>query len=141
MTSVDHSNLKPEVVRVTTLSYRQSQRALIVVIWILVIVVVVAYIFEIWNGVASIRMLQNAQPSDSFIQNKSTYTQYKNVTIGNIVMSTVSLIVLFVLVGVFYSWKTTGNRLYIILNNKNNPPELYKSPAEGPIRDVSLFSK
>lgn len=119
-----------EVITLTTLAYKQSQRALLVIIWILVVVVVVAYIFQIWIGVASINMLQTAQPSDSFKQNNTLYTQYKNVTIGNIVMSTLTLLVVFILLGIYYSWRRTGSRLYIILRDKPSASSsTFTSPA------------
>lgn len=51
---------KPQIVKVATLGFRQSQRSLIGVLWLLVIIVVIAYTFQIWNGVASITMLQTA---------------------------------------------------------------------------------
>lgn len=92
----------------------QSKKALIIVLWILVLIVVVAYIFQILDGVAALRMLQTAQPSDSFKEDLGTYQYYKNVTIGSIVMSTLALLFLFVLVGAVYMYLFCQKRLFIL---------------------------
>jgi hypothetical protein len=101
-----------EILPLVKKTFAQSSKTVLVVVWILVIVVIVAYIFQIMNAVYTINMLQTAQPNDSFKEDENTYQLYKNSAIGTITMSTMVLVVTFLLLGSYYTFRNSSFRLF-----------------------------
>lgn len=109
---------EPNVLESAVSFYRQYRKTVIVLLWLLLIVLIIAYIFQIWNGVASIRMLQTASPNDIFKENVNTYILYQNLSIGTIVMSTLLLITIFFLFGGVFAYFRSMRELFLIVESK-----------------------
>lgn len=108
-------NEKTIVLKSTSILYRQSRKTIVILLWLLLLVAITAYIFQIWNAVASINMLQTASPNDVFKENTNTYQQYKNLAIGSVVMSTLELLLFFILLGAFYTYFNSMKYMFLIL--------------------------
>lgn len=117
-----------DVLQESTNHFQHIRRFLLVFLWFLVIVAIIAYIFQIWNAVASIRMLQTSSPTDEFKANNATYQQYKNLAIGNVVMSTLEFITILILLGAIYSYANTTKRIFLLVKQDDTPTTKVPTP-------------
>lgn len=108
--------------KASSLLFRKSQKTIVIFLWIVIIVSLVAYIFQIWNAVASIRMLQEASPSDTFKENTNIYHQYQSVAIGSVTMSTLQFLLIFFLVGAFYTYFRSMKHMFQVVSTSSASP-------------------
>ena len=114
---------KSQILKTTSLVYRQTRKIVMALLWLLVIVIIIGYIFAIWGSVAMINVLQTASPTDPFKENNSTNQLYKNLAIGTVVMSTIGLILVFFLVGAFYTYFNSMRRMFQVVKTSPVPSQ------------------
>ena len=117
---------KENILESTLLLYRQTRKTIIILIWLLIVILIIAFIFQIWNGYASINMLQTASPNDIFKENIQIYNQYQNVSIGSIVMSSLLFLTIIFLLASIWNYFRIMKKMFIILQEESNVSNLNK---------------